>query len=236
MKTYLITGSTSGIGKELTLNLSSSNNILAVYRNLDKTVDFVKSQAIKLIFMDLSKPSDIEKQIKLINIKLDGLIYSAGLADNRPLKLSDPNFALKIFNVNYFSFIELMRLLIINNLFNTNSSSIVISSVTSKIGEKGKSIYSGSKGALESSVRSIVKEISNKGHRLNIIRAGMVDTEIYDNYINELGQEFKQNILSKQFLGIINKTDVLNVVKFLLSDESSKINGATINLDGGLLL
>jgi short-subunit dehydrogenase len=236
MKTYLITGSTSGIGKHLTLQLSLENHMIAGYRNESKTTDFKNQSSIKLIYLDLSKPLDLEKSIRNISSKIDGLIYCAGLADNRPLKMSDVNFTLNMFNVNYFSFIELIRLIIKQNLFNDNSSSLVISSVTSQIGEKGKSIYSGSKGALESSVRSIVKEISGKGHRLNIIRAGMVDSEIFDNYVNELGDEFKKSILSKQFLGLINKSDILNVVKFLLSDQSSKINGSIINLDGGTLI
>ena len=236
MKTYLVTGSTSGIGKHVTLKLSLDNHIIATYRNESKTIDFKNHSNIKLIYIDLSKPLDLEKNLQNISSKIDGLIYCAGLADNRPLKMSDVNFSMNLFNVNYFSFIELFRLIIKQNLFNDNSSSLVISSVTSQIGEKGKSIYSGSKGAIESSVRSIVKEISVRGHRLNIIRAGMVDSEIYENYVNELGDEFKKDILSKQFLGLINKSDVLNVVKFLLSEQSSKINGSIINLDGGLLI
>ena len=236
MKTYLITGSTSGIGKQITLELSTSSKVFAVYRNKNKVTDFEKNPSIKLINMDLSRPFEIDDQLKQINTKVDGLIYCAGIADNRPLKMSDPFFALNVFNVNYFSFIELMRLLVKNDLLNADSSNVVISSVTSVVGEKGKSIYSGSKGALESSIRSMVKELSGKGHRINIIRAGMVETEIYEQYINDLGEEFKRNILSKQFLGIISKSDVINVIKFLLSDSSSKINGATINLDGGSLI
>ena len=234
MKTYLITGSTSGIGKHLTLELAETNLVFATYRN-EKKITYLENSFIKNIFMDLSKPTELENSINKITQKIDGLIYCAGLAENRPLKMSDPNFTMNMFNVNFFSFVELMRLLTKNNLFNPHSSSIVISSVTSQIGEKGKVIYSGTKGALESSVRSIVKEISIKNHRLNVIRAGMVETEIYENYLKELGEEFENTIKAKQYLGIITKSEISNVVKFLLSNESSKLNGSIINLDGGLL-
>jgi short-subunit dehydrogenase len=143
--------------------------------------------------MDLSKPTDLENSINKITQKIDGLIYCAGLAENRPLKMSDPNFTVNMFNVNYFSFIELMRLLTKNNLFNANSSSIVISSVTSQIGEKGKSIYSGTKGALESSVRSIVKEISIKNQDTDNLITDLVNITLQSsteefNYQMQLAQ------------------------------------------------
>jgi len=238
IKKYIITGATSGIGKEVIKSLKNDFSFVITYRNNEKKSQLLKELNTKceFLFVDLEKPETIANKIHLIDGNFDGLIYIAGVVDNRPLKMINFDYSLKIFNVNFFSFIEFYTSLIKLNKLNNYSSSIVISSITSSVGEKGKIIYSASKGALESAVRSIVKEVHSKTHRLNIIKAGMVNGESYENHKNSLDGNFESKLLNRQILGLISSNDIVSVIKFLLSEQSTIINGTTINVDAGWLI
>jgi NAD(P)-dependent dehydrogenase (short-subunit alcohol dehydrogenase family) len=238
MKKYIITGATSGIGKEVIKSFKNDFNFIITYRNEGKKDQLLNelNSNNEFLLIDLEKPYTIKDIIHQVEGNIDGLIYIAGIVDNRPLKMINYDYSLKIFNVNFFSFVELYSSLVKLNKLNSHSSSIVISSVTSSIGEKAKVIYSASKGALESAVRSIVKEVHSKTHRLNIIKSGMVNGESYENHKSSLDENFENKLLNRQILGLINTNDIVNVIKFLLSDQSRILNGTTINVDAGWLI
>jgi short-subunit dehydrogenase len=237
MKRFLITGATSGIGKEILLSLKEEFKFSSTYRDIIKKNELEKlSSNIDFFYLDLEKPDLIEETVQKLSYVYDGLIYCAGMIEMRLLKQSYYTVAKNIFNVNYFSFIELYRSLLKHNKLNDNSGSIVISSVTSSIGEKGKVLYSGSKGALEGSIRSMIKEIHNLNHRINIIKLAVVNNNTLTKDQLSLGDDFLKNIQSKQFLGLIENSDIIEVVKFLITSKSKIFNGLTINLDGGWLL
>jgi NAD(P)-dependent dehydrogenase (short-subunit alcohol dehydrogenase family) len=241
MKTFLITGITSGIGYTLFKDLIKTNIVYGIYRDEIKFNNLLNanktySDNIIGIKLDLNNPETIENKISKLTNKFDGFIYCAGVADTRPIKLSDFEFNKLLFNVNYFSFLELIRTLFIKKLFNENSSIIAFSSVTSQSAQKGKVAYAGSKGALESSIKSIALEFIQSRIRINSIRSAMVDTEILNNYKETMGNQFLDDLKLKQPLGIISKDDVLFLINYLLSDSSLKLTGSTINLDAGWLL
>jgi NAD(P)-dependent dehydrogenase (short-subunit alcohol dehydrogenase family) len=241
MKAYLITGITSGIGNHLFNELVKTNLVYGIYRNETKFKQLKVDNKSFLhnivgLKVDLENPDSISETLSKIDVKFDGLIYCAGNAETRPIKLSDYKFNKSMFNVNYFSLLEIIRVLFLKKLFNMHSSIVAISSVTSQSAEKGKTTYSGSKGALESSVKSIAFEFIQHKIRINLIRSAMVDTEILSDYKELLGDTFLDNITLKQPLGIISKEDIISLIKYLLSDSSVKITGTTINLDAGWLL
>lgn len=105
----------------------------------------------------------------------------------------------------------------------------MISSLWSIRGESGNSVYAASKGAINSLVYSLAKELAPKVN-VNAILPGAVRTSMTEKLLDsEVG--LKQ--LKDYPLGFGTPADVVNVVKFLLSDESAWITGQTINVDGG---
>jgi enoyl-[acyl-carrier-protein] reductase (NADH) len=82
----------------------------------------------------------------------------------------------------------------------------------------------------------MVKELSHKNHRINIIKAAMVRNHTLTKHQADFGDNFLKEIEKRQFLGLIENADIIEVVKFLLVSKSKIFNGMTINLDGGWLL
>jgi NAD(P)-dependent dehydrogenase (short-subunit alcohol dehydrogenase family) len=137
MKTILITGATSGIGKDLINILADKNyNLLFIGRNETKCAELKeflqKNKKIKTNyyisdFNDLNSVIKMAKKIISKNQKIDALINNAGKVYFSYKK--SINGIEKSFQINYLSHFLLTSLLIKNNLFNKNSQIINVSSV-----------------------------------------------------------------------------------------------------------
>ena len=93
-------------------------------------------------------------------------------------------------------------------------------------------VYSASKAAIEAAFRSVSKEISMRGQRINSIMPGWVETGMTD----ELGVvSNKSEIVAHEILGVGMPDDVSGMVLFLLSDRARWITGTSIAVDGGFL-
>jgi NAD(P)-dependent dehydrogenase (short-subunit alcohol dehydrogenase family) len=240
---FLITGATSGIGKALAIFIAKNNGrLILTYRNeekLNEIKQILGNNLIHSIFIDLEdidKIADEIVKVRLNGEKIQGFIHCAGIADPRPLLLMNKTFYERIFNLNLFSFFEISRILLKSNMFHSPSSIIAISSIQSKYGDKGKIAYGASKGALDSAVKSMAKELQNKGIRVNTIVPGLIQTEIFEEYQKAIGKDQIDSIIkSHQYLGLGYVSDVVNAIAFLLSEESKFITGTNLVVDGGWL-
>jgi NAD(P)-dependent dehydrogenase (short-subunit alcohol dehydrogenase family) len=150
--------------------------------------------------------------------------------------MMDKTFYEKMFNINLFSFLEISKFLIKNSLLNNPSSIVPISSIASNYGDKAKVLYAASKGAINSAVKSMAKELSLKGVRVNSIVAGFIKTDMYTQYVELIGNEkIDAMIKNHQYLGLGYPEDIVHAVSYLLSNESRFITGTNLVVDGGWL-
>ena len=123
MKTYVITGTTSGIGKALAEEYSKDNIVFAGYRN-----EQIKLEGKNIIpfYIDYSKPETISKAIEFINSqtdKIDTIFNVAGCVVAGALEFIDMNELRRQFDVNVFGALELTRALTVNKVINISSMS-----------------------------------------------------------------------------------------------------------------
>ena len=105
---------------------------------------------------------------------------------------------------------------------------VLISSLDSQRGDSGNSIYAASKGAINSLVYSLAKELA-PNVRINAVMPGMVDTPM----AQRVEESFRNQIWNKNPLGKGEPMDVINYVEFLMSDKARWITGQTAFVDGG---
>ena len=242
-KIYFISGATSGIGKALALFIARHNGrIVVTYRDEEKLLNLksmLGSSLLNSVLIDLEDINNIPNSISLTNFnsdKIHGFIHCAGVADPRPLIMMNKNFYDKVFNLNVFSFFEISKVLVKSNLLSSPSSIIALSSVQSKFGDKGKIAYAASKGALDSAVKSMAKELHSKGIRVNTIVPGFIETELFKDYQNTMGIDYIDSLIKNhQYLGLGRVDDVVNAIAFLLAEESKFITGTNFVVDGGWL-
>lgn len=247
-KQYIVTGASSGLGRQACITLCGLGAmVFAVARNTEKlgeTVElcspsqFIEGGGTKPYSCDLSNIDSIEKLVKDIvqeNGKLDGLVHCAGIGTMKPLSSTTYSFLDEMMRINVYAFIELTRHLTKKKNCNQNFSIVAVSSAASIRGDKAKTAYCMSKGALDSACQALAAELGQeKKIRVNTVNPGWIKTQIYFDYVKDVGQEYADAaIRNRQFLGIAEPCEVSNVIAFLLSDASSQITGQSIVVDGG---
>ena len=236
-KNILITGSTSGIGFEMAKEFNNMKVFLNLLGRDQEKLDDLKKKLDKKSNVNLIKGNlnnDLNKIVSKIENKLDGIVFNAGIVDYKPLKFLDEDDFLKLFKINYFSSIFLLKNLIKLKKVNNESSIVFISSLSSSIGIPGTLAYSASKASIDSSVKVLANELSKNKIRVNSIAPGIIQTPLLKNDI--FNKEKYIDEKEKYPLGLGMPIDVVYSTQFLLSDASRWITGTVLDLNGGYKL
>lgn len=242
-KRILVVGASSGIGKQTSITLSQVGAKLSlVARNEEKlklALDELEGNGHDYFIADVSNVDTIESFIKEVVAKdgpIDGLVYTAGVGTALPLMQSKPEKVQDTFNVNFFGFFEVVRQISRKGRFNPGMRIVGVSSCASLRGDKSKAIYSSSKAAMDSAVRCMAKELSEKSICINTVAPSMTATELYNRYVEKYGEDSETNkeLLTRQYLGIAQPQDIANAIAFLISPAARFITGITMPVDGGL--
>jgi len=236
-KNILVTGASSGIGKEIAIKLNALGaNIIITGRNeerLNETRDLLIYHLgipVESYPCDLSKEDDIRKMVTELP-QLDGVVFCAGVVEYYPIKFINAEKINNIFSVNLNSQIILTQQLTKNKKLKPNGSLVYISSIASKIGVAGTSLYAASKAGLNGFVKVAASELSNQKIRANSICPGIIQTPM-----TEKAQNVNDDLAKDYPLGLGETIDVVGPCIFLLSDASKWITGTELILDGGLTL
>lgn len=236
-KHMLITGASSGIGKDIAKECSKMGATLIITgRNEDRlseTLVSLEGSGHKMIVADLNE--SIGRNFLLENIgAIDGLVLAAGIVEMLPVLFATNSKFEKIYKTNLFSPIELLRLIVKRKLYNNGLSVVVIDSIagTDSIAT-ANGIYGSGKAALKSFMKYFALETAKKGIRVNTVSPGLILTPMHTNgTISE--QELKMAVEKVPIKRWGTGKDIAMAAIYLLSSASSYITGADIRIDGGV--
>ena len=237
-KLILITGAGSGIGRETAIRASkqgatvmmidmSEDGLMETFSSLEGTghsyyvADLTDLGSIAGIVNDLVKKKGV----------LNGLVHCAGISSRKPLNVLTKSGFEKVMDVNFYSFVELVRQTCKKKHFAENGSIVVMSSISSIKGYKAKTEYCVSKAAVDAFVRCMALELADRKIRVNSVMAAVVNTPMA-----QKARETNAAIGASDFtapLGITEPYEVANTILFLLSDATKTITGTSILIDGG---
>lgn len=236
-KHILITGAGSGIGRATSLVLANlgAQLVLIDYsqEGLDETSSIINGKHVKLC-LDLSSSESfnvIESTLKESEIKLDGLVHCAGISSRKPLNVLTKDGFSQVMNINFFSFVELVRRFSKKKYFNDGGSVVVMSSISSIKGYKAKTEYCVSKASVDAFVRCSALELASRKIRVNSVMAAEVLTPL-----GLKARELNAALGAKEYdapLGPSDPEEVANTIVFLLSNATKTITGTSILIDGG---
>ncbi|MBZ4041963.1 SDR family NAD(P)-dependent oxidoreductase [Flavobacterium hibisci] len=237
-KKILITGATSGIGLALCEFLLNNNcNVIAVGRDESKITGLQNQfeSALKFVSLDLTEFASYPKifEESLAANKFDGFVHCAGMEETLPLTMYNPESVSKIFNINVFSGIELLRSFSKKKYSNDGASIVFISSVMGELGQPGKIGYCATKSAVLGVVKSSALELAKRKFRVNAVSPGVVNTPMTQKLFSQIEESNIERIKQMHPLGIGDVEDVVPIISFLLSDNSKWITGQNIKIDGG---
>lgn len=232
---FIVTGGSSGMGRQIALELANAGAKVLIIARRQKALEKVKEMYpdnICICSADVSNVGDVKSGIDEFinqNGKIAGFVHTAGIDGLTPLKMFDQDLAKKIMDISFWSAVNLLQLLQKKKYSCDKASFVLFSSVASKRGEKGMFAYSAAKAAVSTTVKSLAKEISSRGLRINAICPGRVRTPMTEDNLNE-------EVVSRHLLGEGNPEDISGVVLFLLSDRARWITGTDVIVDGGYLI
>ncbi|RXG74061.1 Estradiol 17-beta-dehydrogenase 8 [Armadillidium vulgare] len=164
------------------------------------------------------------------------LAQAAGITrDNFLKKLDEKQFTEFLFFIKsaYPKGTFLVQKELITHLEESGETGAVvnISSIVSKHGNMGQGNYAASKAGVEAFTKSTAKELGKNGIRVNCVLPGFIDTDM----IKTVPENVMSMLLYVTPLKRMGKPEeVAEVVSFLLSDKSSFMTGACIEVTGGL--
>jgi NAD(P)-dependent dehydrogenase (short-subunit alcohol dehydrogenase family) len=237
-KLIVITGAGSGIGRETAIRASKHGAKVAMIDlsevGLKETLSSLKGSDHCYYVADLTDHGSIAGIVNNITGKngvISGLVHCAGVSSRKPLNVLTKNGFKKVMDINFYSFVELVRQTCKKKHFAENGSVVVMSSISSIKGYKAKTEYCVSKAAVDAFVRCMALELAERKIRVNSVMAAAVNTPMA-----QKARETNAAIGASDFtapLGITETYEVANTILFLLSDATKTITGTSLLIDGG---
>lgn len=166
--------------------------------------------------------------------KIDILVNNAGITSNVKFMDTTRSQFMEMFEVNFFSVIELTREVAKYMIENKGGSIINTSSMVGINGGRGQVAYASSKAAINGLTISLAKELGPYNIRVNAVAPGVVGTDMMMGAVNEDMKKALINMTPLQRMASPN--DLAGAYLYLASDASSFTTGTIIKVDGGLMM
>ena len=226
-KNIVITGATSGLGKSLSFILGKyESNLLLVSRSKEKLSELKnnidnKVSKIEVLNVDLSRNESPQKiyDFSLNHFKhIDIIINNAGIGYNSFVTDVDKEIVQEVFQINFFSIVEVNKLFLPQMIKKKQGAIINISSLGGKRSLPTSSIYCASKFALEAYTESLRCELKTTNINVLNVRPSIISNTNFFNgkfMKKELSSDFEIKIkgINKISSDIIAKKILISIIK-----------------------
>jgi 3-oxoacyl-[acyl-carrier protein] reductase len=240
-KVAVVTGGSRGIGRACAEALTRGGWSVAIgYRTSESDAKETINALEQLgrpglaVSMDVTDEPSVTEAFRRVGDELGpvtGLINNAGLSRDGlllkyPMDIYEQTMATNLRGA-FLSCRAAMR-----GMLRARWGRIVnMSSAVALHGNAGQTVYAATKSGLVGLTKSLAREVGPKGITVNTVCPGLLDTEM----TSHLTDQARAYYLDQTPLGRpAHLEEVANVVRFLMSEEASYVNGAVIAVDGGL--
>ncbi len=243
MKVAIVTGSSRGIGKACAIRLAKDGFTVVINyshseneaKNVLKEIESFGGNGM-IYRADVSNLDEVNAMMRDVSKtygQIDVLVNNAGIVRDEYLLMLNPETLDKCFDLNVKGYFYCAQQAVLKMFRKKSGVVINMSSVSGILALAGQSVYSATKGAVNSLTQTMAKELAPYGIRVNAVAPGFIETEMLNALSDEKKQEYL-NAIPMHRLGTVE--DVANVVSMLASDAASYITGQIITVDGGISL
>ncbi|MDA9189913.1 3-oxoacyl-[acyl-carrier-protein] reductase [Alphaproteobacteria bacterium] len=239
-KTALVTGASGGIGEATARHLHAQGAHVVLHgTRLEKLSALADQLGERSSFVaaDLSDINAVENIIpnasEVAGRSIDILVNNAGFAkDGLLMRMKNQDWQ-SVLDVNLTANMVLCRSAMRSMMKSKWGRIISISSIVGVIGNPGQTNYAASKAGVIGFSKSLAQEVASRGITVNIVAPGFIETPMTDS----LDEKQKNNLLSQVPVGRLGSADeVASAVLFLASNEASYLTGATLHVNGGMVM
>jgi glucose 1-dehydrogenase len=244
-KKALVTGSDTGIGREIALEFARQGADVVLHYCHHQEGAVSASEEIRAMGRQAAvfraDFDQLEEAIALAESAIEAfgsiqcLVNNAGITFNRPFLKTQPEHFDRLFNVNFRAQYFITQRIVQNMIEHKGGAICNLSSIHGLQGAPEHSAYAATKGAIIAYTRALAVEVGYRGIRVNAIAPGWITVENYFKVIPGFNLEQAQKDAAKSVpaarFGL--PIDVARAAAFLCSDDSSFMLGQTLALDGG---
>ncbi len=238
-KTILITGASSGIGKQAAIDCAQSGATVIIsgrsVLKLEETLSALTGVGHDIVVCDLMEEAEIAALVAKVPI-LNGVVHCAGTVKPFPVQFLTKQKIDETLHANFYTTVCLTASLFKAKKISPGASLVFLSSISGQRPARGNSMYAASKAAIEAFAKTVAAEYAEKKIRANCISPAMVKTPMYDNSANGEFEATMEQHVAQYPLGVGHPADVSHAIIFLLSQEARWITGTNIVMDGGFFV
>lgn len=235
-----VTGASRGIGRAAALALARDGFAVGIGYHAsreaaDEVCALVRSFGgdAEAFPIDVTDSASVSAAVAAAEARfgsLDGLVLSAGVADQRLLQDVDDETYAKIMETNLGGVFRTVRAALPGMIRQKAGSIVLVSSMWGQVGGSCEVVYSAAKAGVIGFCRALAKEVAPSGIRVNCVSPGVILTDM----TKPLGEETLAALAGETPLGR-NGTpeDVAGAIRFLLSPDAAFITGQVLPVNGG---
>ena len=243
-RTALVTGGSRGIGRACALRLAEAGaDVIVNYVTSNSAAMEVASEIDRMgrrafvVKADVSEEEDVASMMNFVKDTVGSLnivVSNAATGGFRPLLASSPRHFQNAMNTNALALVLLVQhALPLLQEGSGQGKVIAISSHGSEMALPWYGLIGGSKAALESLVRHLTLEVGDRGVNVNVVKAGLVETDSTRSIPNAEALFARRRDKTMTGDRMLLSNDVANAVVFLASSLSDMVQGETLTVDGG---
>lgn len=244
-KVVLVTGGTSGIGRETAIQFAKEGaKIVVAGRRTEEglaVVNEIESAGGEARFVqtDVTKEEQVkhlvEETVRQFG-RLDIAFNNAGVEQGAPItEFTEADYR-RVFDINVLGVFLSQKYEIPAMLKSGGGSIINTSSILGHIAMPGAAIYNASKHAVEGITKTTALEMAGQGIRVNAVAPGAIATDMIDRFAGEEGTDGRQHLASQHPMGRLGQSqEIAAAVLYLASDAASFTTGISLPVDGGYL-
>lgn len=244
-KCVLVTGSGTGIGREVALEFARQGAHVAFHYSgsaegaqsgADEAIALgVRAKAFRADFSDLDQVKKLADEAEGFLGRVDALVNNAGITVNKPFFKVEPAQFEKLYDVNVRAGFFLSQKVAAGMIERGGGAICNLTSIHAFQAAVEHTIYAGTKGAIIAYTRTLAVELAHKGIRVNAIAPGWIAVESHSTAIPGFTVEQAKKDAAKMVpagrYGL--PIDVARLAVFMCSEAASFIIGQTIVIDGG---
>jgi NAD(P)-dependent dehydrogenase (short-subunit alcohol dehydrogenase family) len=242
-KRYLVTGATSGIGREAAIALSRCGaSVVFSGRDAERLAQTQSlligtgHHASEASLDNVDQVADWAKGLSQQIGSFDGIFHAAGVAALRPARMLKQSHVDEVFGSSIMAALGLAKAASQKGVLNDGASLLFMSSVAGSRGQSGMSTYSAAKAAIDGLVRSLSCELAPRQIRVNALASGAVTSEMHHSITAQLGDAGVSAYEAHHLLGFGQPQDIAQTTVFMMTSASRWITGTTLVIDGGYMV
>jgi 3-oxoacyl-[acyl-carrier protein] reductase len=237
----VVTGATRGLGRAISLAfLQEGATVVGLYGGNAKTAEDFQRQCVaygdllQLYQCDVSDYAAVEQLYGRIEQKFDTidiLVNNAGIRRDSVLAMMKEDDWRRVIDVNLTGSYIMAKFAVQLMMKQKYGRIIFITSPMAHMGFAGQANYAASKAGQIGMMKSLAKETAKRKITVNCVSPGFIATELIDDLSPEQLSEYKKMVPMRRFG---TPGEVADAVLFLAGPKASYINGAVLDVNGGL--